>query len=64
MPLQTPRGALRRLIFGSGTFMVPREVGLEVVGATAKRSGMAAAEVSMESLGLNDLLLHPLLPAR
>ncbi len=35
--LQTPRGALRRVIFGPGTYLVPREDGLIVVGATSER---------------------------
>ena len=37
LSLQTPRGALRRVIFGPGTYMVPREDGLVVVGATCER---------------------------
>ena len=37
LSLQTPRGALRRIIFGPGTYMVPREDGLVVVGATSER---------------------------
>ena len=34
--LQTPRGALRHIIFGPGTYLVPREDGLVVVGATSE----------------------------
>jgi glycine oxidase len=34
--LQTPRGALRHVIFGPGTYLVPREDGLVVVGATSE----------------------------
>ena len=37
LSLQTPRGALRRVIFGPGTYFVPREDGLVVVGATSER---------------------------
>ena len=37
LSLQTPRGALRRIIFGPGTYLVPREDGLVVVGATSER---------------------------
>ena len=37
LSLQTPRGALRRVIFGPGIYMVPREDGLVVVGATSER---------------------------
>ena len=36
LSLQTPRGALRHVIFGPGTYMVPREDGLVVVGATSE----------------------------
>ena len=34
--LQGPRGALKRVLFGPGTYMVPREDGLVVVGATSE----------------------------
>jgi len=37
LSLQAPRGALRRVIFGPGTYLVPREDGLVVVGATSER---------------------------
>ncbi|WP_186501682.1 glycine oxidase ThiO [Synechococcus sp. A15-60] len=37
LSLQTPRGALRRVVFGPGTYLVPREDGLVVVGATSER---------------------------
>ncbi len=36
--LQAPRDALKRVIFGPGTYMVPREDGLIVIGATSERS--------------------------
>ena len=36
LSLQTPRGALRRVIFGPGTYLVPRQDGLVVVGATSE----------------------------
>jgi len=35
--LQGPRDALQRVIFGPGTYLVPREDGLLVVGATSER---------------------------
>ena len=38
LSLQSPRGALRRVIFGPGIYMVPREDGLVVVGATSERN--------------------------
>ena len=37
LSLQGPRDALRRVIFGPGTYLVPREDGLLVVGATSER---------------------------
>ncbi|MFY8148684.1 MAG: glycine oxidase ThiO [Prochlorococcaceae cyanobacterium] len=36
LSLQGPRQALRRVIFGPGTYLVPREDGLLVVGATSE----------------------------
>ena len=36
LSLQTPKGALKRVIFGPGTYLVPREDGLVVVGATSE----------------------------
>ena len=36
LSLQGPRQALRRVVFGPGTYLVPREDGLVVVGATAE----------------------------
>ena len=37
LSLQGPREALKRVIFGPGTYLVPREDGLVVVGATSER---------------------------
>ena len=37
LSLQAPRHALRRVVFGPGTYLVPREDGLVVVGATSER---------------------------
>ena len=37
LSLQGPRDALQRVIFGPGTYLVPREDGLLVVGATSER---------------------------
>jgi glycine oxidase len=37
LSLQGPRDALHRVIFGPGTYLVPREDGLLVVGATSER---------------------------
>ena len=36
LSLQGPREALKRIVFGPGTYMVPREDGLIVVGATSE----------------------------
>jgi len=36
LSLQAPRAALRRVIFGPGTYLVPRQDGLVVVGATSE----------------------------
>ncbi len=36
LSLQAPREALRRVVFGPGTYLVPREDGLVVVGATSE----------------------------
>jgi glycine oxidase len=36
LSLQAPRGALGRVVFGPGTYVVPREDGLVVVGATSE----------------------------
>ncbi len=35
--LQGPKGALQRILFGPGTYLVPREDGLIVVGATSEK---------------------------
>ena len=36
LSLQAPRGALSRVLFGPGTYLVPRQDGLVVVGATSE----------------------------
>ena len=38
LSLQAPRHALRRVLFGPGTYLVPREDGLVVVGATSEQA--------------------------
>ncbi|WP_409995703.1 FAD-dependent oxidoreductase [Cyanobium sp. HWJ4-Hawea] len=40
LSLQGPRDALQRVIFGPGTYLVPREDGLLVVGATSEREAV------------------------
>ena len=42
LSLQGPREALKRVIFGPGTYLVPREDGLIVVGATSERDAAFA----------------------
>jgi len=61
LSLQSPRGALRRVIFGPGTYLVPREDGLVVVGATSEREaqfreGLTPQGQTTLSEGIADLL--------
>ncbi len=37
LSLQGPKAALRRIVFGPGTYLVPREDGLIVIGATSEK---------------------------
>ncbi len=39
LSLQGPKNALKRVVFGPGTYLVPREDGLIIVGATSESSG-------------------------
>ena len=64
LSLQAPRGAIRRVIFGpTGTYLVPREDGLVVVGATSERQ--AGFQVGITSDGQKQLKegMTNLLPA-
>lgn len=61
LSLQSPRGALRRVIFGPGTYLVPREDGLVVVGATSEKDaqfqeGLTPQGQTTLSAGIADLL--------
>ena len=61
LSLQSPRGALRRVIFGPGTYLVPREDGLVVVGATSEpeaqfREGLTPQGQTNLSSGITNLL--------
>lgn len=61
LSLQGPRKALKRVIFGPGTYLVPREDGLIVVGATSERSAGFSAGLTPDGqtqlqAGLQDLL--------
>ena len=63
MSLQGPRDVLRRVIFGPGTYLVPREDGLIVVGATSEPE--AAFMEGLTPFGQRELQqgLASLLPA-
>ena len=61
LSLQGPIGALRRVIFGPGTYLVPREDGLVVVGATSEpeagfREGLTPAGQRQLQEGISALL--------
>ncbi len=53
LSIQGPRNALSRVIFGPGTYLVPREDGLIVVGATNERN--AGFREGLTPLGQKDL---------
>ncbi len=59
--IQGPKDALKRILFGPGTYLVPREDGLIVVGATSERNagfdeGLTPHGQSKLQAGLNSLL--------
>ncbi|MFN9545516.1 MAG: FAD-dependent oxidoreductase [Cyanobacteriota bacterium] len=61
LSLQGPRGALGRVVFGPGTYLVPREDGLVVVGATSEpeagfSGGLTAAGQRQLECGVSSLL--------
>jgi len=61
LSLQAPRGALSRVIFGPGTYLVPRQDGLVVVGATSEpeagfSEGLTPAGQRQLQAGLEALL--------
>jgi glycine oxidase len=61
LSLQGPKGALRRVLFGPGTYLVPREDGLLVVGATSEpeagfKGGLTPAGQRQLERGLAALL--------
>lgn len=61
LSLQGPRQALRRVIFGPGTYLVPREDGLLVVGATSEpdagfAEGLTPAGQRQLQAGIAELL--------
>ena len=58
--VQAPRHALRRVLFGPGTYLVPRQDGLVVVGATSEQVGFTPGLTPMGQnrleRGLRELL--------
>ena len=53
LSLQAPKEALRRIIFGPGTYLVPRDDGLIIVGATSDKE--AYFETGLTPAGQNQL---------
>ena len=60
--VQAPRQALRRVLFGPGTYLVPRRDGLVVVGATTEQVGFTPGLTPMGQTRLEQGL-RQLLPA-
>ena len=60
--VQAPRRALRRVLFGPGTYLVPRQDGLVVVGATTEQVGFTPGLTPMGQTRLEQGL-RQLLPA-
>ena len=60
LSLQAPREALPRVVFGPGTYLVPRQDGLVVVGATIERCGfhreLSPAGLRQLQRGIRELL--------
>ncbi len=61
LSIQGPKKALKRVIFGPGTYLVPREDGLIIIGATSERNakfneGLTPGGQSKLQNGLNSLL--------
>lgn len=59
--IQGPKGSLKRIVFGPGIYLVPREDGLIVVGATSERNsgfteGLTPAGQAQLQAGLVSLL--------
>ena len=61
MSLQAPKKALRRILYGPGTYMVPREDGLIIIGATSEKDagfqeGLTPFGQKQLHKGISDLL--------
>ncbi len=63
LSLQGPRQALRRVVFGPGTYLVPRDDGLVVVGATAEPQAGFADGLTPQGQRQLEENLAALLPA-
>ena len=63
LSLQAPRRALGRVIFGPGTYLVPREDGLVVVGATSEPEAGFEAGLTPEGQKQLEAGIASLLPA-
>ena len=61
LSLQGPKHALKRIVFGPGTYLVPREDGLIVVGATSEENAgfceglTPSGQIELKE-GINNLL--------
>ncbi|MCT0230325.1 FAD-dependent oxidoreductase [Synechococcus sp. CS-1324] len=62
LSLQAPRQALKRVLFGPGTYLVPREDGLLVVGATSEPDAGFAAGLTPQGQSQLEQGLVSLLP--
>ncbi|MFN9624377.1 MAG: FAD-dependent oxidoreductase [Cyanobacteriota bacterium] len=62
LSLQGPREALRRVLFGPGTYLVPREDGLVVVGATSEPEAGFSAGLTPAGQGQLERGVASLLP--
>ena len=63
LSLQAPRQALARVVFGPGTYLVPRDDGLVVVGATSEPEAGFAAGLTPDGQRQLEAGIAALLPA-
>jgi len=63
LSLQAPKGALERVVFGPGTYLVPREDGLLVVGATSEPEAGFGEGLTPDGQRTLQQGIHALLPA-
>ena len=62
LSLQGPKNSLKRVIFGPGTYLVPREDGLIIVGATSERNSGFKAGLTPEGQSQLQKGIDALLP--